>query len=228
MLEAEIEILSWVGRIFPNILNSISTNLIFCFNFTFLWLGIFRQDKVDVVREYTARAIEQAVIEKKLMLEKIYRNGKPIPDSAMKTASINLWVFLIAGGMGHMVDRWLKHVFEDSEIQITVKISIVAYGIFVAIGLLVYLYKTITRLRPLAFIKGDIMVVNVGLFWNKEVDLGKSPKIVFQYCSEHDQRMKIKYPNKMPIEFIIRQTNCTTEDLAKFVTKNHSVDVRYS
>ena len=155
---------------------------------------------------------------------KIYRNGEATPDPASKTILVNLGVFAFALGMGYLTDRYFKYVSGHTDLMITLW----TYATFFIIAIFVYLYRTITRLRPLAIIEGDIMTVNTGLLGSKKVDLGKASKIIFQYSSEHDQRMKVKYPKEIPLEFDIKQTNCSTESLASFVTKNHNVEVSYS
>ena len=102
------------------------------------------------------------------------------------------------------------------------------YGVFMTAGLFIYIYKTVTRIRPLAYINGNTLTINKNLIFSETIDLPLVIKISCQYITETNQLMKVYYPGKAAIEFEIKQTNCATEDLGNFINQSHSIDVRYS
>lgn len=97
-----------------------------------------------------------------------------------------------------------------------------------SLGVIVYIYLSLIRLLPLAEINGNTLTVYTGVFIKKTVDLDKVEKITFQYSSEKDQRMKVKYPRKIAEEFTIKQSNCSVKQLSEFITNRFDVNVAYT
>jgi len=155
---------------------------------------------------------------------KIYRNGQFERDSTSKILTVNLGVLGISIAVAFVFTRWMSSVMGDE----AGFVNTLVFGGLISLGVLVYVYLTVTRIRPLARIDGDTLVVYSGVFSKRTVDLLAVEKITFQHSSEHDQRMKVKYPRKIASEFIIKQTNCSVEDLTSFIQSKHEVDVSYS
>jgi hypothetical protein len=157
-------------------------------------------------------------------MNKIYRNGKHINDSIFKILSKNLGILYIPLIFAFAVDRAAYFRLGEGNIDE----SLILYYFYFPVGLLIYLYKTITRFKPLAVQNGDVLVININLFIKRKIDLSKVKKITCQFVTEHNQLMKVFYPSKAAEEIIIKQISCTTADLSAFIQKNHSVEVRYS
>lgn len=158
------------------------------------------------------------------MARKIYRNGTSTRDNTVKVLGVNVGIFLFGAAMAYGVSRFLSgqnYEFERS-------VYVFVWLFFMLASALLYAYRTITRLQPLAEIEGDILEVKTGIFVKKRVSLDRKPKITFQYASEFDQRMKVKYPKEMAIEFRVPQTDCDIEKLKEFICLDHDIEVRYS
>lgn len=157
-------------------------------------------------------------------MQKVYRNGKKDRDPLSKILSINLGVIFLGIGFGFSADKYLDRIWEYND---TTVITII-YAVCILVGIIVYLYLSLTRILPLAQVDEDTLKIRTNILFTKKVNLSKASKITCQYCSEHDQRMRVKYPGEAPIEFIIKQTNCSTEDLISLITTNHDIEVSYS
>jgi hypothetical protein len=157
-------------------------------------------------------------------MNKIYRNGKHINDSLFKILSTNLGILYIPLIFAFAVDRAAYFRLGEGNLDE----SLILYYFYFPFGLLIYLYKTITRYKPLARIEGDVLILNLNLFLKSKVDLTKAKKISCQFISEHNQLMKVFYPSVAPKEINIKQTSCTTADLSAFIKQNHSIEVTYS
>ena len=158
------------------------------------------------------------------MRDKIYRNGKQEREKTEEILLKNLGFFLIPIITATVIVYWLnvKMEYANSIVDLAV-FAIALFG-----GFCGYMYRTVTRLRPLAYIDGDNLIINSSLFRTNKINLSLVTKISCQNITEHNQLMKVKSPGEIPIEIEIKQTNCSTEDLGNFITKNHEIDVTYS
>lgn len=158
------------------------------------------------------------------MSDKIYRNGKFDREKTsvilLKNSGIFLFSLLLALGLVRVLHTYIGY----NNGLVDVLVSVVT----MICGLLVYVYKTLTRIRPLAYKQGDLLIINTGLMMQKKVDLSTAKKITCLYVSEHNQLMKVRTPGKEPVQFEIKQTDCTTEDLGNFITSTHDIEVSYS
>lgn len=158
------------------------------------------------------------------MNAKIYRNGKFDRDKISAILLKNSGIFLIPFVMAVGLVKWL-HLKVGYDNQI---VNVLIFAVLLTFGALGYIYRTLTRIRPLAYKQGDLLIINTGLLMKKTVDLSKAQKITCLYVTEHNQLMKIRTPGELPVEFEIKQTDCSTEDLGSFITENHDIEVRYS
>lgn len=158
------------------------------------------------------------------MNTKIYRNGKFERETTSKILLKNAGIFLIPFLVAIGLVKWLHLKVGYDNLLVDVLIFIV----LLIVGALGYAYRTLTRIRPLASKEGDLLIINTGLMTKKTIDLSKAQKITCLYISEHNQLMKVRSPGMVPVEFEIKQTDCSTEDLGKFITENHDIEVSYS
>ena len=158
------------------------------------------------------------------MNEKIYRNGKFDRDKTSTILLKNSGIFLIPLAMAIGLVKWLH--FKVGYDNLIVDVSI--FAVLLTLGSVAYIYRTLTRIRPLAYKQGDLLIINTGLLMKKTVDLSKAKKITCLFVSEHNQLMKVRTPGELPVEFEIKQTDCSTEDLGNFITEKHDIEVRYS
>lgn len=158
------------------------------------------------------------------MNTKIYRNGKFERDTTSKILVKNAGIFLIPTLVAIALIKWLHLKMDYDNLLVDVLILTVS----LTLGTFGYIYRTLTRIRPLAHKQGDMLIINTGLVTKKTIDLSKAQKITCLYISEHNQLMKVKSPGLEPVKFEIKQTNCSTEDLGKFITENHNIEVSYS
>ncbi|WNZ54445.1 hypothetical protein QT397_16270 [Microbulbifer sp. MKSA007] len=157
-------------------------------------------------------------------MEKIYRNGLSSRESAKKILTVNLGVIGIALLVALIFTRMFGSSAESGESDLTFW----TFVILGSLGVIVYIYLSLIRLLPLAEINGNTLTVYTGVFIKKTVDLDKVEKITFQYSSEKDQRMKVKYPRKIAEEFTIKQSNCSVKQLSEFITNRFDVNVAYT
>lgn len=158
------------------------------------------------------------------MSDKIYRNGKFDREKTSIILLKNSGIFLFSLLLALALVRVLHTNFGYSNTLVDILVSVAT----MICGLLVYAYRTFTRIRPLAYKQGDLLIINTGLMMQKTVDLSTAKKITCLYVSEHNQLMKIRTPGKAPVQFEIKQTDCTTEDLGNFITSTHDIEVSYS
>ncbi|GHF96958.1 hypothetical protein [Thalassotalea marina] len=157
-------------------------------------------------------------------MNKIYRNGKKINDPIYKILIKNTEILYVPLIFAFAVDRAAYFRLGEGNLDE----SLLLYAIYFPFGFAIYLFKTVTRLKPLAKIEGNDLTLYLNIFRKYKVDLTEVNKISCQFVSGQNQLIKLYYPAKAPKEITVKQNSCSIDDFRGFINDNHSVNVVYS